>query len=158
MIYNVSPHLLMDVRTCAMRGFTRHVLGYTSVSDSIKTAASSAYHAGMAVYLDPKLTETGPERRARALAALHAVYDDVFARSPADKLEEGYTPKNIHKLFDRWMEVNPPAVQPWREVVEVETAFVSRAWLVDQPNNNDSYTFFQQFDAAAGVLRSFSTP
>lgn len=130
MIFNVSPHVLMDVRSCAMRGWTRHVMGYTSVNDSIKAAAGSAYHAGMAVFLDPNLTETGPERRARALAALHAKYDAVWEKCPADKLDEGYTPKNLHRLFDRWMEVNPPSVQPWKKVLDVETAFVSRAWLV----------------------------
>lgn len=129
-LYNVSPHLLMDVRSCAMRGWTRHVMGYTSVSDSIKAAAGSGYHAGMAVYLDPQVPEQGPERRARALAALHAKYDPVWEKCPPEKLEEGYTPKNIHRLFDRWMEVNPPAMQPWQRVVEVETAFVSRAWRV----------------------------
>ena len=143
MIYRVSPHLLMDVRTCAMRGWSRHVMGYTSVGDHIKMAAGSAYHAGMAVFLDPHLTmadgalPTSHERRTRALAALHAVYDKVWDASPADKLEEGYTPKNLHALFDRWMEVNPPAVQPWQEVIEVETAFVSRRWIVD----GDGYDF-----------------
>lgn len=130
MIYRVSPHVLADVRSCAMRGWTRHVKGYTSVGDSIKAAAGSAYHAGMAVFLDPNLTETGPERRARALAALHAVYDPVWANCPPDKLEEGYTPNNLHRLFDRWMEMHPPAACSWKRVIEVETAFVSRRWRV----------------------------
>jgi len=118
-----------------MRGWARHVMGYTSIGDSIKASAGSAYHAGAAVFLDPALTETGPERRTRALAALHAVYDPVWDACPADKLDEGYTPGNLHRLFDRWMEMHPPSAVEWQEVLAVETAFVSRRWLVKKSMN-----------------------
>lgn len=130
MIYNVSPHLLMDVRSCATRGWSRHIMGYTSVGDFIKMTAGSAYHAAMAAYLDPDLPEEGPARRARALAVLHAVYDDVWKRAPAEQLESAYTPRNIDRLFDRWMELHPPLACPWKRVLNVETSFVSRAWWV----------------------------
>lgn len=136
MVYNVSPHLLMDVRSCAMRGWSRHVMGYTSHGDYIKMAAGSAFHAAMAAYLDPDVVEQGPERRARALTILHAVYDTVWARVPAEQLEEAYTPKNLARLFDRWMELHPPAGCPWKRVIEVETAFVSRAWWVERKSAN----------------------
>lgn len=132
MIWNVSPHLLMDVRSCGVRGWTRHVMGYTTVGDAIKMKAGQAYHAAMAVYLDPAIAEVGPERRARALKALHAVYDGTWEVAPAEQLDEAYTPGNLHRLFDRWMQLYPSDAQPWKRVIEVETAFVSRAWRVDR--------------------------
>lgn len=141
MLYNVSPHLLMDVRSCAMRGWSRHVMGYTSVGDFIKMAAGSAYHAAMAAYLDPELTEEGPARRARALAVLHVTYDAVWARVPAEQLEEAYTPHNLERLFDRWMELHPVAQCPWKRVLAVETAFVSRAWWVKPKAGGSVYDF-----------------
>lgn len=140
-LYSVSPHVLMETRKCSLRGLGRHVLGYTSIGDSIKMKAGSAFHAGMETYLKPAVgfvaTAEQPlapiasyENRQLALAALHAVYDSVWAATPADKLDAAYTPDNIHRLFDRWMELHPWSQLTFTKVLAVETAFVSRQWKV----------------------------
>lgn len=133
-VYNVSPHLLMDVLTCATRGHTRHVLGYTSINDAIKAKAGQAFHVATAYYLDPdiRIDETSSSTRCdNAVGALHNIYDPTWATIPAESMEPSLTPENIERVFRRWMDLHPPTAMPWRRVMEVETAFVSRQWLVD---------------------------
>lgn len=136
-IYNVSPHLLFDVHTCATRGWSRHVIGYTSISDAIKAKAGQAFHAATAVFLDPDTSYNiqPAQRNFKAVAALHDVYDAAWQIVPAEQMEPSLTPDNIERVFRRWMETHPPISMPWRRVESVETAFVSRRWgvLVNPP-------------------------
>jgi hypothetical protein len=131
-IVRVSPHLLMDVASCESKAWTRHVKGFTSKGDAIKATAGQGFHKAMEVILDPQVTEFGePGQRTRfAIEAFHNVYDDAFLRLSPEKLEPSLTPQNLDRVLRRWIEMHPPAMRPWKRVLAVEEAFVSREWTV----------------------------
>jgi len=128
-IVNVSPHLLADVSSCGSKGWTRHVKGYTSVSDAIKAKAGQAMHAAIAEYFS---NPEGSTAQHAALRVFHGVYDAPFAALTAEQLEPSLTPKNLHNILDRWLETHPPSALPWRKVLMVEEAFVSRTWRFNE--------------------------
>lgn len=127
-IYRVSPSLLADVIECKTQAWVRHIKGYTSITEHLKAVAGQGFHAGVAVYLDPE--STTPFSAERALAAFHHIYDDVFTRVPPEQLEPRMTPGNLHRVLARWLEMHPPEILPWKRVLAVETAFVSRRWKI----------------------------
>lgn len=130
---NVSPSLLADVLTCETKGWTRHVKGYTSQGESIKAVAGQGFHAGIAEFFHPAQAAVDNNAQGRALRAFHALYDPAFAACSADRLPDAaYTPANLHRVLARWLEMHPPSVLPWRSVVSVETAFVSREWQIGE--------------------------
>lgn len=127
-IIHVSPHVLMDALSCETRWWTRHHKGFTSVGDAIKAVAGQAFHAAVAVVLDPMPTTN---RREAALSTFHAIYDPAFARMPPEKMEPSLAPSNLHRVLDRWIEMHPQSLLPWRRVLMVEEAFVSREFIID---------------------------
>lgn len=127
-IVRVSPHLLMDVASCESKAWTRHVKGFTSAGDAIKAVAGQGFHKAVEVVLDPARAESDAARGPLAVAAFHATYDAAFARLSAEKLEPSLTPQNLERVLRRWIEMHPPGMRPWKRVLAVEEAFVSRAW------------------------------
>lgn len=121
---NISPHTVADALKCESKAYLRHICGYTTPNDSMKAKAGQAIHAAIAEYLRPGATAPADA----ALRALHTVYDAAFGKIPADQLDQAYTPANLHRIIDRWMEMNPLTASPWRRVIEVETAFRSRTF------------------------------
>lgn len=121
---NVSPSLLADVLSCGTLGWVRHVEGYCGRGESIKLAAGSAIHAGIAANLEGK-------PMADALAAFATIYEPAFAALGADELpDHAYLPSNLAKLLARWIEMNPPHEVPWLCALPggVEEAFISRTF------------------------------
>lgn len=124
-IINVSPTMLGDVLACETRGWVKHVKGYTSKGDAIKALAGQGIHAGIAAYLNPD----GGSASA-GMAAFHEVYDAAFARIEPDQLEPSLTPQNLEKILQRWIEMHPPQVCPWKRVVTVEVAKIAHTWTI----------------------------
>jgi hypothetical protein len=128
-IIRVSPHVLMDALACETKLWVRHKQGFTSKSDAMKAAAGIAFHAATAAYFE-QLAESAPGtiQTEAAISVLHAHYDRTFERLTPEKLEVAYTPKNLETLMRRWIEMHPPATLPWRKVLMVEEAFISRTF------------------------------
>ena len=127
-VVNVSPSLLADVAVCGTKAYTRHVKGYTSTADAIKATAGSAFHAALAEHLRADRPFSGSY--ANTLKAFHDVYDAPYARLSADQLEPSLTPQNLERILDRWLVMHPPSELPWKRVLTVEEAFVSRSWEI----------------------------
>lgn len=128
---SVSPSLLADVIACSTKGWARHVKGYTSKGDAIKAVAGQAFHAAVAEFLAPGDSCSSERLRNGALEEFHRIYDPAWARLSADLLEPALIPSNLHRVLDRWLEMHPPTKLPWRRVLHVEEAFVSRTFIVE---------------------------
>ena len=45
-----------------------------------------------------------------------------------ETLDPALTPENLQRILTRWIELHPAEILPWRRVLSVEEAFVSRVW------------------------------
>jgi hypothetical protein len=132
-VINVSPSLLADVAVCGTKAYTRHKLGYTSITDAIKATAGSAFHAAIAEHLRTDRPFSGSY--ANTMKAFHDVYDAPYERLSAELLEPSLTPKNLERILDRWIAMHPSSLLPWKRVLTVEEAFVSREWVIIEPTS-----------------------
>lgn len=133
-VVNVSPSVLADVISCETKAWLKHVKGYTSSGDAIKAVAGQGIHAAVAAYLEPN-SATPNHLADAALAAFHSIYDPAYARLAADKLEPSLVPSNLHRVLARWIEMHPPHMLPWKRVLMVEEAFVSREFSIVDPTD-----------------------
>jgi hypothetical protein len=125
-VINVSPHLLADVLSCETRGWLRHVKSMTSNADAIKMVAGQGFHKAMELRFDETF---GTELNTNdVLGGFHDTYDNPFAKLTAEKLEQSLTPQNLDRVLRRWLEMHPTSLLPWKRVLLVEEAFVSREW------------------------------